>query len=399
MATFPAVEAVRARLAIVAGLLAGLAAGPSAHADPTAVDAAALARIDRPPLGLPAVPLPADNPPSTAKIALGRKLFFDRRLSHNGTMSCAMCHIPEQGFTNNELATPIGTEGRSLRRNAPTILNVAYEQLLFRDGRETALETQIISPLLARDEMANPSIGYLIEKIAALPDYAGRFEAAFGGGPNIGRVGQAIASWERSILAANSPFDRWRYGGEADALSEQEQAGYALFTGKAACAQCHLIDEDDALFTDGAFHDTGIGYSADRVVAPSTAPVPVEIEPGRTVLLDRAAVEAVGEPRRSDLGRHEVTLDPADLWRFKTPGLRNVALSAPYMHDGSLRTLEEVVRFYDRGGVPHDGLDPLIGPLNLADEEIAVLVAFLESLTSPDVAALVADARSTPVGN
>jgi cytochrome c peroxidase len=248
--------------AIAVALLCLPIAGP-AQAEPAAVDAAALARIAQPPLGLPPVPLPADNPPSAAKIALGRKLFFDRRLSFNGTMSCAMCHVPEQGFTNNELATPIGVEGRGLRRNAPTVLNVAYQQLLFHDGRETALETQVIGPLLALDEMANPSIGYVIAKIAALSDYAGLFERAFGAGPAIGRLGQAVASWERSLLAADAPFDRWHYGGEAAALSERQRRGFALFVGKAGCVACHQIGEDAALFMDGAFHNTGLGYRAD----------------------------------------------------------------------------------------------------------------------------------------
>ena len=385
--------------AAIAGVLVSLQAVVPAWAEPAAVDAAAVARIAQPPLGLPPVPLPADNPASAAKIALGRKLFFDRRLSHNGTMSCGMCHIPEQGFTNNELATPIGVEGRGLRRNAPTILNVAYRQRLFHDGRETALETQVIGPLLARDEMANPSIGYVIDKIAGLPDYAGLFERAFGAGPSVERIGQAIASWERSLLAANTPFDRWRYGGEAAALSARQRQGFALFVGKAGCAQCHLVGDDGALFTDGAFHDTGLGYHADKIAARATAPVPVEIAPGRRVMVDRAAVESVGLPRRTDLGRHEVTLDPADLWRFRTPSLRNVALTAPYMHDGSLLSLEAVVRFYDQGAVPHDALDTRLQPLGLAEDDIAALVAFLESLTSPDIAELIADARSVPVGN
>ena len=383
----------------IAGVLVSVSAAMPVWAEPAAVDAAALARIAQPPLGLPPVPLPAENPPSAAKIALGRKLFFDRRLSFNGTMSCAMCHVPEQGFTNNELATPIGVEGRSLRRNAPTMLNVAYQAPLFHDGRETALETQVIGPLLARDEMANPSIGYVLAKIAALPDYAGRFERAFGAGPTIGRLGQAIASWERSLLAADTPFDRWYYGGETTTLSARQRQGYDLFIGKAGCVECHLIGEDAALFTDGAFHNTGLGYHADKVAARATAPVPVEIAPGRTVLVDRDAVESVGLPPATDLGRHEITLDPADLWHFKTPSLRNVALTAPYMHDGSLGSLEAVVRFYDRGAVPHEGLDPRIQPLGLGEDEAAALVAFLESLTSPDVASLIADARSVAVGN
>jgi cytochrome c peroxidase len=362
-------------------------------------DAQALVRIGAPPLGLPPVPIPEANAPTAEKIALGRKLFFDRRLSHNNTISCAMCHVPEQGFTNNELATPIGVEGRSIRRNAPTILNVAYQESMFHDGRDTSLETQIINPLLARNEMANPSVGFLMAKIANLPDYAGLFEQAFGGGPTIGRVGDAIAAWERTMLAADSPFDRWRYGAKNDALTEQQQRGFALFTGKAGCANCHLIDEEHALFTDHGFHDTGLGYYADQVAARSEGPVSVEIAPGVFVPLERAAVQSVGDPRRSDLGRHEVTLDPADLWHFKTPSLRNAAVTGPYMHDGSLRTLEEVVRFYDDGGHPHPGLDPMIRPLGLAEDEIAAIVAFLESLTGSGIAELVADARSTPIGN
>ena len=382
----------------VIGLLLGLALAPTpSPADD--LNQRALARIAQPPLGLPPVPIPADNPPSAAKIALGRKLAFDRRLSHNGTMSCAMCHLPEQGFTNNELARPIGVEGRSLRRNAPTLLNVAYETSMFHDGRDPALETQVISPMTAHNEMANPSVGYLVAKVAGLPDYAGLFEAAFGTGPSIDRIGQAIASWERTLLAADSPFDRWRYGGEEDSLTAQQKQGFDLFTGKAGCAACHLIEDDHALFTDHGFHDTGLGYFNTEVAPGLSEPVPVEIAPGTAVPLSRAAIRSVGLPPESDLGRHEVTLDPADLWRFKTPSLRNVALTAPYMHDGSLRTLEEVVRFYDRGGYDHPGRDPLIQSLSLRDDEIAALVAFLESLTGANVAALVEDARSQAVGN
>jgi cytochrome c peroxidase len=362
-------------------------------------DRRALERMEIPPLGLPPLALPAENPPTAAQIALGRKLFFDRRLSHNGTMSCGICHIPEQGFTNNELARPIGTEGRSIRRNAPGLFNVAYQESLFHDGRETGLETQVISPLLARIEMANPSIGYLIARIASLPDYEGRFEAAFGGGPTIGRLGAAIASYERSLLSANAPFDRWRYGGEMEALTPAARAGFALFTGKAGCAACHTIGDDHALFTDQLFHDTGLGYRSQRLRPADSSPVPVEIAPGVTVPVPRSVIESVGLPPESDLGRHEVTLDPADLWKFKTPSLRNVAVTAPYMHDGSLATLEEVVRFYDHGGVAHPGLDPLIRPLGLEDGEVAALVAFLESLAGDNLAELVADARSVAVGN
>lgn len=380
-------------------LAAGLLAGRTAQAEGSDWDQRALARILAPPLGLPAVPLPGSEPPSAAQIALGRKLFFDRRLSHRGTMSCGICHIPEQGFTSNELARPIGTEGRSLRRNAPALYNVAYAERLFHDGRDTSLETQVIGPLLARVEMANPSIGHLLARIERLPDYAGRFEAAFGGGPTIGRLGAALAAYQRSLLSANSPFDRWRFGGETAALSVQARTGFALFTGRAGCVACHTVGRDHALFTDQSFHDTGLGYFNAKVRPSVRAPVPVEIAPGVTVAVSRETLESVGLPPESDLGRHEVTLDPADLWRFKTPSLRNVALSAPYMHDGSLATLEAVVRFYDKGGHAHAGLAPLLQSLGLNDSEVTALVAFLESLTGDNVADLTADARSVAVGN
>ncbi len=381
----------------LAGLLCCLV--PIVAARGAEFDQRALSRLAAPPLGLPPVPIPADNPPGAAKIALGRKLFFDRRLSRNGTMSCGICHVPEQGFTNNELARPIGTEGRSLRRNAPGLFNVAYAERLFHDGRETRLETQVISPLLARVEMDNPSIGYVIARIESLPDYAGRFEAVFGGGPTIGRLGDAIASYERSLLSGNSPFDRWHFAGEEQALSRQARAGFDLFTGKAGCSACHRIDDEDALFTDHRFHDTGVGYHNSKVRPKAQAAVPVEIAPGFRVEVSRATLETIGLPPASDLGRHEVTLEPDDLWRFKTPGLRNVALTAPYMHDGSMATLEAVVRFYDRGAIAHAGLDPLIHPLGLSDLEVAALVAFLESLTGDNVPELIADARSVAVGN
>jgi cytochrome c peroxidase len=363
------------------------------------VDESALARIHSPPLGLPPVPIPADNPPTAERIALGRKLFFDRRLSRSNTMSCAMCHIPEQGFTNNELATPVGVAGRSVRRNAPTVLNVAYQETMFHDGRDTSLETQVIGPLVARDEMANPSIGYVVAKIANLADYDGLFEAAFGGGATVGRIGQAIASWERSLLAGESAFDRWRYGGQPDALTDRQRRGHELFTGKAGCAACHLIGDDHALFTDHDFHDTGLGHRAEAMSRQSSGSVSVEIAPGVFTAIDRTLVESVGEPRKADLGRYEVSRVPQDLWRFKTPSLRNAALTGPYMHDGSISSLEEVVQFYNAGGVPHDGLDPRIRPLGLSDDEVRALVAFIEALTAGNITDLSTDARTGQVGN
>lgn len=385
----------RSGAALVAATLlaATVPGGASPDAGSGRFPAAAVARVASPPLGLPPVPVPADSPVTAARVELGRKLFFDRRLSHNGTMSCAMCHIPEQGFTNVELARPVGLEGRSLRRNAPAIFNVAYVDRLFHDGRETSLETQAVGPLLDRNEMANPSIGHVIATLRALPDYEGAFERAFGAGPSVDRLGQALAAYQRTVLSASSPFDRWRFGGDAGGLPPEAVRGFALFTGKAGCVACHTVGTEHALFTDNAFHDTGIGWYNATVRDRGGKPVTVEIAPGVTVAVDRAIVDSVGDPELPDLGRHEVTQDPVDLWRYRTPSLRNVALTPPYMHDGSLPTLVDVVRFYDRGGHRHPGLDPRIRPLGLSDAEIADLVALLESLTGDNVAVLIEEAR------
>ena len=354
--------------------------------------------LKAPPLGLPPIPVPQDNPVTHAKVQLGRKLFFDRRLSLNQTMSCGMCHIPEQGFTNNELATAVGIEGRTVRRNAPTIYNVAYFAHIFDDGREIRLEYQIWQPILAFNEMANPSIGYVIEKIGSLPDYAGLFETAFDGrGPGIETIGMAIASYERMLVSGDSPFDRWYFGQDQKALGESARQGFRLFKGKAGCAACHTIGEDYALFTDDAFHNTGLGWQASVGGGPSE--VQVQIAPGIKVPVPQSVINSVAERPPSDLGRYEVTQDPADRWRYKTPTLRNIALTAPYMHNGAFGTLRQVVEFYNRGGVPNPLLDPLIRPLGLTHEEMDHLVAFLESLTGDNVEVLVRDAFAAPIGD
>jgi cytochrome c peroxidase len=357
-------------------------------------DNTALLRIEKQSLGLPPVPFPNDNPPTAAKVRLGRKLFFDRRLSHNGTLSCAMCHIPEQGFTGNEIATAVGNEGKTLRRNALTLLNVAFMGPLFHDGRETSLETQVISPLLAPDEMGNPSIGNLLDRIGRMEDYSGLFEAAFDRGASIEAVGQAIATYERTLISANSPFDSWYFGKEKEALTANEREGFRLFAGKANCAKCHRIAGEHALFTDNSFHDTGLGWHKSAGKPSMEQSVQVQLAPGVFTSIDRKTVDSVGLPEKKDLGRYEVTQDPSDLFRFKTPTLRNIALTAPYMHDGSLSTLHEVVAFYNRGGHPHGNLDPLIRPLGLNKEEMDALVAFLNSLTGDNIRELVEDSRS-----
>ena len=355
--------------------------------------AADLLRFVRtPPLGLPPVPSPADNPITGAKVQLGRKLFYDRRLSHNNTISCAMCHVPEQGFTVNEMATAVGIEGRSVRRNAPTVYNIAYATRIFHDGRESALEQQIWGPLLAANEMGNPSVGYVIERLRSLPDYQGLFEGAFNGrGPGMEPLGMAIAAYERTLVSANSDFDRWYFGKQQDTATPAAERGFELFNGKAACSACHTIDARHALFTDNRLHNTGIGYQA---TFSKPTPKEMPVAPGKSL-----SVAAVLPHQRNDLGRYEVTQDPADRWKYKTPSLRNVALTSPYMHDGSIRSLREVVEFYNNGGIVNENLDPLVRPLGLTAIEIDDLVAFLLSLTGDNIDVIVADAFAAPVGD
>jgi cytochrome c peroxidase len=350
-----------------------------------------------PPMGLPKQAQPKDNPITVDKIALGRKLFYDRRLSLNNTVSCAMCHIPEQGFSSNEMSTAVGIEGRSVRRNSPSLYNVGYTQLLFHDGRENNLEQQVWGPLLAHNEMANPSIGYVIEKIKNSIDYRGRFEKAFNDGPNMTTVGKAIASYQRTLNSANSPFDRWHYGKQNEVISDAAKRGFALFVGKAACSSCHSIGEKSALFTDQKRHNTGIGYAASMKKMPVNQRV--QVAPGVFVDVDPQNLKGLSAEKSSDLGYYEISQNPADRWVYKTPSLRNVALSAPYMHNGSLAQLEDVVRFYNQGGIANDNLSPLIKPLNLSEAEINDLVAFLRTLTGSNVETLVSDAFATPVGN
>ena len=349
-------------------------------------------------LGLPELPIPSDNPLTREKVALGRKLFYDRRLSLNGTLSCAMCHVPEQGFANNELATAVGIEGRTVRRNSPTILNVGFADRLFHDGRENRLENQVWGPLLARNEMGNPSIGAVIERIRGIEQYPLLFEGAFPDrGLAIETIGMALASYERMLVSGDSAFDRWHYEKDETALRDEAVLGFRLFSGKGGCVACHLVGSKTALFTDGQLHNTGVGYKASMIDKDGHRPV--QLAPGEYVLVDSDVIAQVSEPIPDDLGLYEITQDPDDRWKYKTPTLRNVALTAPYMHDGSLTSLREVVEFYDRGGVPNEVLDPRIRPLDLSDAEIGQLVAYLESLTGGDVGRLVADGFAAQVGD
>lgn len=354
--------------------------------------------VQQPMLGLPPIPQPELNRITRAKINLGRKLFFDRRLSLNDTFSCAMCHIPEQGFTNNELAVAVGLEGRSGRRNTPSVYNSAYAKLLFHDGREYTLEQQVWGPLLDRNEMANPSVGTLLEKIRNIPEYDHLFERAFNGRSlSIETLGMALATYQRVLISANSRFDRWYYGKDDSAMNKQQRRGFELFTGKAGCSTCHTVGEDYALFTDNELHNTGIGYRESMQKKPPREKI--QLAPGVFVEVEQSIIESVSERVRSDLGRYEITQNPHDRWKYKTPSLRNVALTPPYMHNGSLAGLREVVEFYNRGGEPNELLDSLIKPLRLSESEIDALVAFMEALNGSNVNTIVSDSFAAPVGD
>jgi cytochrome c peroxidase len=254
-----------------------------------------------------------------------------------------MCHIPAQGFTVNELRVAVGINGQTTKRNSPTLYNVAYQRLLFHDGREFTLEDQIISPLTNPIEMGNPSIGYVVDKVRKLPGYEEQFRQAFGEGVSVATLGKALASYERTLLSANSPFDRWHFAGDRAAVSEQVKAGFKIFTGKGQCFACHTVSKEAALFTDQGFHNTGVAQL--QLIPEKT--VDVDLGGGLVVQMPRAQMDEILTPPGKDLGRYEVTLDPTDLWRYKTPSLRNVALTAPYMHNGALLTLEEVIDYYD----------------------------------------------------
>jgi cytochrome c peroxidase len=276
-------------------------------------------------------------------------------------------------------------------------LNVGFAERLFHDGRENRLEHQVWGPLLARNEMGNPSVGAVIERIRGIAGYESLFADAF---PNRGlaieTVGMAIASYERTLISGDSAFDRWYFGKDDAALSEEEIKGFGLFMGKGACSSCHQIFVESALLTDGGMHNTGIGYKAS--MSSVDVDQPVELAPGRVVTVSRNLIAEVSETRRSDLGLYEITENPDDRWKYKTPSLRNVALTAPYMHDGSLRSLRAVVEFYARGGVSNPLLDRKIRSFEIEEAEIEQLVSFLRSLTGGDVDRLIADGNSVPIG-
>ena len=215
--------------------------------------------------------------------------------------------------------------------------------------------------------------------------------------PNMSNIGEAIAQYESTLLAGNSRFDQWYFDKDENALTEQEIKGFKLFMGKARCSSCHLVSSDHALFTDQQLHNTGIGYEDSML--KDDALVQVILAPGVIGSISQSRINSVGNRRINDLGHYEVSQNPKDRWKFRTTNLRNVELTAPYMHSGEFPTLRDVVNFYNNGGIKHELLSPLISPLNLSDIESQQIVAFLKSLTGDNVRTLVADAFAAGIGD
>ncbi|MCR9145012.1 MAG: c-type cytochrome [bacterium] len=288
------------------------------------------------------VPAPEDNQPTEARIELGRKLFFDPLLSGTNSLSCATCHNPGLAWTDG-LPTAVGMDMAILDRNTPTIVNTAFASSQFWDGRAKTLEEQALGPLTSPNEMAE-NLATAIGELKAIPGYVELFEEAYPGeGIKAETIARALANFQRTIIATTAPFDRW-LAGDSSAMSESAVRGFEVFKGKGACEKCH----SGFNFSDGSFHNIGIKQSAESL---------------------------------EDLGRYVIVPLPRMRGAFKTPTLRDVALTAPYMRDGSYATLMEVVEHYDRGGDDKTNLSPDIEALNLSDQEKQDLVEFMRSLT------------------
>jgi len=340
------------------------------------------------PVGLPPVPIPADNPQSVEKIRLGEKLFKDQRFSADGTVSCATCHDSAKAFTDSPLTTSRGIRGLTGTRNAPTVLNAAFLKTQFWDGRSPSLEDQAVHPFVNPIEMGLPDHEPILRIVRTDPVYQDAFKKVFdkqGEGITLNDVTRAIASFERTVIAGDSPFDRYYFGGDSKAMNEAAVRGLQVFLGQGRCVPCHVIEQNQALFTDNRFHNIGVGINRIQDDVPRLAGEFLRAK-NEGVNVD---VVVLADPKTSDLGRFAITDQLDEIGAFKTPTLRNVALTAPYMHDGSLKTLRDVVEHYNNGGArdPKERVNPYLSggirPLGLSETQKNDLVVFMEALTSP----------------
>lgn len=334
---------------LIGALLLVAASGPAPAAEPKTT-------MPEIPLGLERQLFhsPKDNPLTLEKIELGRLLFFDKRLSKDNTIACASCHIPALAFTD---AQPVsaGIRHQQGGRSAPAAINRAFSQAQFWDGRAASLEEQSVGPFINPIEHGFENHQEMIKKMNGIEGYRKEFQKVFGGEITVDRIGKAIASFQRTILSGNSAFDRFDLGGDPMALSQSAQRGLDLFRNKARCTKCH----SGFNITDEKFHNLGIDW-------------------------DKAVV---------DLGRFKVTQDPKEIGAFKTPTLREISGTAPYMHDGRFGSLREVVDFYNQGGIKNPFQDELIIPLELTENEKRDLVEFLNNLTGEGYQGITAPAK------
>jgi len=356
-------------------LLALLLAG-SAHA------AAPPAKLPR---GVSAVlwqlAVPAGGEPAREKVALGEKLFRDKRLSTTGTVACANCHDPAKGFVDHKpLAEGVAAPKERTQRNSPTVLNAMFNQTQFWDGRAPTLEEQAKLPILNPIEMGQKSPDDVVAKVRRIPEYRDAFQRVFGHEATYDDLVGAIAAFERTLYTGDAPFDRF-VAGDDKAIDPAAKRGWALFNGKGRCAECHAFSTVSPLFSDQKFHNIGIAaHKTDFIDLARKATVAVRS--GDLKQVDELAIQT----SFSELGRFLVTKQSNDIGAFKTPTLRNVAATAPYMHDGSLATLWDVMDHYNKGGVPNPNLDGAMQRLGLSEAEIDDMVAFMEALTSPRLA-------------
>jgi cytochrome c peroxidase len=332
------------------------------------------------PIALTDSVIPKDNRQTPEKIALGEKLFFEGRLSANGTVACATCHNPRLAFTDGR-PVAVGIANRVGQRNSPTVLNALYNQFQFWDGRAATLEQQAGLPIVNPVEMGQPNLDSAVARIARIPEYRASFIRVFARPANPSDLVRAIASYERSQVSFDSPFDHY-LAGNSNAISASAKRGWQLFRTKGRCNLCHTFADTTTRptrFTDDAFHNIGVMIVRHRVV-PLARQAEQAIAKGDTIAIDQAAI---GTPM-SALGRFLITRADSDIASFKTPDLRNVMLTAPYFHDGSSATLWDVMDHYNKGAGTRDPfLSTEIQPLALQETEIDDLVTLMASLTSP----------------
>ena len=319
---------------------------------------------------LPPLPISPENPATPEKVELGKKLFFDRRLSGDGTMACATCHNPETGYSD---ALPISLSYPTTRnwRNAPAIINLAYNKAFFWDGRAVNMEEQALFPIMSAFEM-NQNLDYLEEELKEVPEYVAAFQDVFGGEITRERVGMALAAFQKTIISKDSPLDKYLQGNK-DALTQVQKKGYDIFTGKGNCIACH----NGPNLTDNKFYNIGVPENPSVVNDP------------RVSATRRFTAKVSGytayRTLSEDPGRYLVTKDRRDWKAFKTQTLREISLTGPYMHNGVFDTLKEAIEFFNKGGGNDPNKTPLLKPLHLTDEEKRALESFLREALTGDL--------------